>query len=539
MKRIIRIIPVILLLAVLSTGVWWYTRPPAAASEVTALPGSGTIEADETVVITAELGGRLIDLKVDEGDQVTAGQVLVELDKTDLLALKTQLEAARATAKANLALSSAAARPEDIAVAQAQLGQAEVARDGARLIWQRAEALVDDPHQLETRINQAQAQVNEVESELEMAQVTLKRVEIQAEAASRNQSNHEALVQSEAAQYQLQAAQVGVAMAEVALNGAKRQVEHLVRLRHMPLPLIARANAAEAVYRQAEAAVLAAQANLTAVKADPTPEDIAVAQAQVREAEAALGMVAVQLAKQTLTAPRDGLISQKLVEPGELAAPGAVLLELNDIDTVELAVYIPEDEIGRVKIGQKALVSVDAYDDERFEGWVSFIAHEAEFTPRNVQTQAERVKLIFPVKIKLDNPDHRLKPGMPADAEILLTTQASAVATPALTGLPQPTASPTTPPTPIQAEPTSTAVPTPTATEVRPSVQAEVIAWGLNVRSGPGIDYSVMATLAKGDTVPVIEVDPNTGWLLVQLPEGEKGWISGQPAYVSVNLEHD
>ncbi len=535
MKRIIRILPVILLLAVLSIGVWWYTRPPAAASEVTALPGSGTIEADETVVITAELGGRLIDLTVDEGDQVTVGQVLVELDKTDLLALKTQLEAALATAKANLALSSASARPEEIAAAQAQLGQAEVARDGARLTWQRAKALVDDPHQLETRINQAQAQVNEVESELEMAQVTLKRKEIQAEAASRNQSNHEALVQSEAAQYQLQAAQVGVAMAEVALNGAKRQVEHLLRLRDMPLPLIAQANAAEAVYRQAEAAVLAAQANLTAVKADPTPEDIAVAQAQVREAEAALDMVAVQLAKQTLTAPRDGLISRKLVEPGELAAPGAVLLELNDIDTVELAVYIPEDEIGQVKIGQKALVSVDAYDDERFEGWVSFIAHEAEFTPRNVQTQEERVKLIFRVKIKLDNPDHRLKPGMPADAEILLTPQASAVATPALTSSPQPTVSPTTTPTPIEAEPTSTAAPTPTATEVPPAVWAEVVSWGLNVRSGPGIDYSVIATLAKGDTVPVIEVDPNTGWLQVQLPNGKQtGWISGKPAYVSV-----
>jgi RND family efflux transporter MFP subunit len=207
-------------------------------------------------------------------------------------------------------------------------------------------------------------------------------------------------------------------MAEVILTGAKRQVELLTRLRDNPLLLITQAHSAEMAYQQAEAVVLTAQANLTAVKADPTPEDIAVAEAQVAEAEAAMAAVQVQLDKQTLTAPRDGLISQKLVNPGELAAPGAVLMELSDIDTVDLTVFIPETQIGQVKIGQKALVQVDAYPGEVFEGEVSFIAHEAEFTPRNVQTQEERVNLVFAVKITLDNSDHRLKPGMPADAEI-------------------------------------------------------------------------------------------------------------------------
>jgi multidrug efflux pump subunit AcrA (membrane-fusion protein) len=249
MKRMIAVI-VIILLAAVGTGVWWFTRPPAAASEVITLFGSGTVEADETVAITAELGGRILELKVDQGDDVKAGQVLVELDQADLLALKTQLEADLATARASLELVSAPARAQDIAAAQARLSQAEVARDGARLTWERAKDLANDPHALEAKINQAQAGVNEAESELEMAQVNLKRMEIQAEAASRNQVNHDALVQSEAAQYQLQAAQVGVEMAEVALAGAKRQVEHLIQLRSLPLPLIAQANAAEAVYRQ-------------------------------------------------------------------------------------------------------------------------------------------------------------------------------------------------------------------------------------------------------------------------------------------------
>jgi multidrug resistance efflux pump len=539
MKRIIAVI-VIILLAAIGTGVWWFTRPPAAASEAITLFGSGTIEADETVAITADLGGRILALKVDEGDEVKAGQVLVELDKADLLALKTQLEADLATARANLELVSAPARAQEIAAAQAQLSQAEVARDGARLTWERAGALADDPHALEARINQAQAGVNAAESELEMAQVNLKRMEILAEAASRNQLNHDALVQSEAAQYQLQATRVGVAMAEAALAGAERQVEHLIQVRNMPLPLIAQANAAQAVYRQTEAAVLVAQANLTAVKADVTPEDIALAKAQVHEAETALAALEVQLAKQTLTAPRDGLISEKLVDPGELAAPGALLLELKDIDSVELTVYIPQDQIGQIKIGQKALVSVDAYEVKQFEGRVSYIAHEAEFTPRNVQTKEERVKLIFPVKIKLDNLDHRLKPGMPADAKILLASEAGAAEAPSAPVLTEPTVARAAVPTLtlVAATPTvapaPTVAPTPTATEAPPAVQAEVVSWGLNVRTGPGVGYPVIASLVKGDTVLVTEVDPDSGWLQVRLPDGEKGWISGKPTYVSI-----
>lgn len=558
-----RIIFVIILLAAIGGGYWavtrsaalaaiegeyWrFARSSAAAPAPTSLTGSGTIEA-ETVVITAELGGRIVGLRVDEGDEVVAGQVLAELDKADLLAQKAQLEAALATAKANLALVSAPARSEDIAATQAQLSRAEVAWKGAGLTWERTRELANDPHELETQINQAQARVTQAESNLEAARINLKRMEIQAEAASRNQSDHAALVQNEVAQYQLQAARTGVEMAEVVLAGADRQVEHLIQLRNMPLPLIAQANAAEATYRQAEAAILVAQANLTAVKADPTPEDIAIAQAQLLEAEAILNVVDVQLAKQTLVAPRDGLVNQQLIEPGELAAPGAMLLELNDIDPVELTVYIPEDQIGLVKIGQKALVSVDAYENERFEGWVSFIAHEAEFTPRNVQTQKERVNLVFAVKIELDNADHRLKPGMPADAEILLTSDintmkssgptASPVATTISTATSTPIGVPTS--TPAQVETTPTAVAAPTATEAPPSVQAEIIAWGLNVRGGPGIGQPVIATLVKGDIVPVIDVDPNTGWLLVRLPGGEKtGWISDSPTYVSVNSGHD
>ncbi len=551
-----RIIPIIILLAAIGGGYWWFNQPAATALEPAtgpaALVGSGTIEA-ETVAVTAELGGRVIELKVDEGDEVEAGQVLVELDKADLLAQQIQLEAAVTTAKTNLELVSAPARSEDIAMAQAQLTQVRVALEGARQTWEENRRLINNPHELEARVNQARAAVTLAESNLEMAQVNLKRMDVQAEAAGRNQSSHAALVQNDVAQFQLQAAQVGLQMAEVAVDGTKRQVEHLEGMRDLPLPFIIQANTAEAAYHQAEAAVLVAEANLVAVKADPTAEDIAVARAQALEAEAIVAAVEVQLAKQTLIAPRDGLITQKLINSGELAAPGAVLLELSDIDTVDLTVYIPETRIGEVKIGHRAMVYVDAYDDDQFEGRVSFIAHEAEFTPRNVQTQEERVNLVFAVKITLNNADHRLKPGMPADAEILSTSapeqiEASSPSSSSQTTSSMPTATSTRPnaptATPTLAD-TPTVIPTPTddgaATFTPPPAdgsaptQVEVITWWLNVRSGPGPDFPIVATLAQGDTVPVVDVDPETGWLQVQLPAGEEfGWVSGSQTYVSV-----
>jgi multidrug resistance efflux pump len=368
--------------------------------------------------------------------------------------------------------------------------------------------------------------------------VALKRAEIQAEAASRNQSNHAALVQNDVAQRQLRATRVGVKLSEVALGGAKQQVELLLQLRDHPLQLISQANAAKAAYQQAEATVQVAEANLIAAQASPTREDIAIAKAQVAEAEAGLAAVQVQLNKLTLTAPRAGLINHRAVNPGELAAPGTTLLELTDLETVDLTVYIPETQMGQVKVGQAAQVYVDAYSGEVFEGGVTFIAHQAEFTPRNVQTQEERVNLVFAVKITLNNPSHRLKPGMPADAEILPGSESPLAAKPspttsvAATTTPTSTLAPTA--TAVATQVTATPTALPSSTAANQSRQVEIITWGLNVRTGPGMDYPVFAHLAKGQVVTVLTVDPKTGWLQVQLPTAEQsGWISNNPAFIS------
>ena len=149
------------------------------------------------------------------------------------------------------------------------------------------------------------------------------------------------------------------------------------------------------------------------------PEQIAAVEAQVQMARATLEALQVQADKFTLKAPISGLVLERPVHMGEVAMPGAPLMTLADLDKVTLTIYVPEGELGKVRIGQPVAVTVDAYPGRVFTGTVTFIASQAEFTPRNVQTQEERVNMVFAMKVKLPNPDHALKPGMPADAVIL------------------------------------------------------------------------------------------------------------------------
>jgi multidrug resistance efflux pump len=127
--------------------------------------------------------------------------------------------------------------------------------------------------------------------------------------------------------------------------------------------------------------------------------------------------------KLVVVAPVDGLVLERSIRVGELAAPGATLLTLGDLDEVTLTVYVPEDKLGYVSIGQQVEVRVDSFPDRAFPGSVVAIAHEAEFTPRNVQTQEERVNMVFAIDVSIPNPDHDLKPGLPADAVIVTEEQ--------------------------------------------------------------------------------------------------------------------
>lgn len=155
------------------------------------------------------------------------------------------------------------------------------------------------------------------------------------------------------------------------------------------------------------------------VKKGPRKEDIAQGQARDEQARQALALAQTQLGFATVTAPFSGIVLSKNVEPKEYVAPGTAVVTLGDLSHVWLRAYIDETDLGRVKVGQKVALTTDSYAGKRYEGRVSFIASEAEFTPKSVQTKKERVKLVYRIKIEVPNPSLELKPGMPADAEIL------------------------------------------------------------------------------------------------------------------------
>jgi multidrug efflux pump subunit AcrA (membrane-fusion protein) len=239
-------------------------------------------------------------------------------------------------------------------------------------------------------------------------------------------------------------------------------------MKNNPLVLAAQANAAYIQYQAAQKGVELAQAALEVVKAGPRKEDVAVALAQVHQAEAALGVLQTQMDKMTLRSPIDGLVTGRMIHEGEMAAPGVTLLTVANLEEVKLTVYIPEDEFGKVKVGQRVEVTVDSYADKIFEGWVSYVASQAEFTPKNVQTKKERVNMVFAVKVKLPNPNHDLKPGMPADATIYLEEKlVTPIPTPALT--PTPTATPFAPTPTASVEVAQATFPTPTVVYFRPA----------------------------------------------------------------------
>jgi multidrug resistance efflux pump len=224
---------------------------------------------------------------------------------------------------------------------------------------------------------------------------------------------------------QLQAARAALAQAQAELEGAQNYLNVLWSMRANPLTLEAQLHATEIESRLAEAQVEAAQAALDELESGPTQEQIAMAEAQVRQAKAAVGLVDAQIAQLRLVAPMDGIVTSRSGQTGETAMMGAPLLTIANLDEVTLVIYIPENRIGQVRLGQEVEVRVDSFPERVFVGHVSSIAGEAEFTPRNVQTQEERVNLVFAVKVRIPNPDYALKAGMPADATIHLPTSAA------------------------------------------------------------------------------------------------------------------
>jgi HlyD family secretion protein len=177
---------------------------------------------------------------------------------------------------------------------------------------------------------------------------------------------------------------------------------------------------AETSYEVAKAALEIATENYQLVKEGPRKEDIEDARAQADQAKVSLKLAETQLSYAVLYSPISGIVLVKSSEVGEVVNPGTSVFTLADVDNVWLKAYIPETDLGKVKWGQEVMVTTDLRPRKEYKGRISFISSQAEFTPKQIQTEKERVTLVYRIKIDIPNPDRELKPGMPADAQILL-----------------------------------------------------------------------------------------------------------------------
>ena len=276
-----------------------------------------------------------------------------------------------------------------------------------------------DDAQVRAKVDQAQSGVEALDAQLDAARTALdtlkKRVPLQVDTAK-----------------------AGVAHAEAALAAAKASAEQAAKDARRYQKLLQektvdkhRAEQAQLAWKVARAEYATAMASLTQAKKrlaeaelgweqiQAKEQDLMALEAQREQAKAALAEARSVLDDLTILAPASGIVTTRIVDEGEVVAAGSPLFDIVDLDRLYLKVYIPEKEIGKVRLGLPARIYTDAFPDQPFPATVRYIASQAEFTPKEVQTPDERVKLVYAVKLYLEeNPEHRLTPGLPADAVI-------------------------------------------------------------------------------------------------------------------------
>jgi HlyD family secretion protein len=218
-----------------------------------------------------------------------------------------------------------------------------------------------------------------------------------------------------------QAAEQAVLDAEAELEQRKLDFERAERLYREGVGSEEARDQAETNRKRAEAAYRQARELLDQTREGTRPEDIAIARAQLLRARESLELSRIQLSHTILRAPQAGVILVRQAELGEVVAVGTPVVTLADLDHVWLRAYLNETELGRVRWGQPAQLRTDTYPGKTYPGRVSFISSKAEFTPKSVETHKERVTLVYRIKIDVENPNHELKPGMPADGRIELS----------------------------------------------------------------------------------------------------------------------
>jgi HlyD family secretion protein len=283
--------------------------------------------------VAAQIGGRVKELRIDEGSIVRVADTLAVLDSSGPEIQLRQAQAGVDLAQAQLNLLLNGARSEDIAQAEAMVRQAEINWNSAQGDARRADTLFPQG------------------------------------GATRKQKDD---------------ADARLAAAEAQLQGAQQGRDKLRQFAR--------------------------------------PEDIASARARLAQAQAARDLAQRNVNECFVVAPVNGTVTNKVVELGDLAMPGGVIVSLSRLDTVDVMIYVSEKELPNVKLGAAAEVRIDANPRDTFPGKVVYISPTAEFTPKNIQTREDRVKLVFGVKIAIPNPQGMLKPGLPADAAVKTET---------------------------------------------------------------------------------------------------------------------
>jgi multidrug resistance efflux pump len=382
-----------LLLALGAAGIWYESgrRNHQAAGT---LSGNGTVEATE-VDVGSRISGRLLTVVPREGEAVRRGQEVATLEAAELEAQVAQARGNLAAAEAAFADLGAGTRAEEIRFLRAQVQAARdvQAQAQARLDLVRAGARPETLEQLRAAVRQAQAAADDAQRDFE------RTGQLAGQGMVARRDLDVATARRDGAAAGLDAARQRLAEAE----GGARPEE---------------VRAAEAGLAQAATLVKSAQASLDLAVAGPRRETLRAAEARAEAARGAVAAAEALLAQTRIVAPTDGRVTLRNAEPGEVVTPGFPIVRIADLARVWLRVYVPEPQIGRVKTGQRAAVSVDAFPGRTFPGVVTEIAERPEYTPKNVQTRDERAKLVFGVKVEVENTGGELKPGMPADAVI-------------------------------------------------------------------------------------------------------------------------
>jgi HlyD family secretion protein len=341
---------------------------------------SGTVETRE-VQIGSKVGGRVTEVPVEEGQMVKAGTVLVRFECDELKAQRAQAEAALKQAQANAQKMMRGNRPEEIAQAEAT-GRAQ---------WAAFEEARNGPRRQE--IDQAQADYRAALADATNSRVFYERMEklVAADTISRQQFD-DARDKRDATAQRAESARQRLALLE-----AGTRPEDV--------------NAAEAKYKQAEAAAVLARKGFR-------KEDIEAARARLAEAQGHVAELDARLREAELTAPADAVLEVVSVRPGDLVPAGRIVIPMLEASQLWVKVYVPETDLAHVHIGQQATVRVDSFGNRTFGGRVGLIASQAEFLPRNVQTKSDREHQVFGVKVYVDNSQQVLKSGMSATVHL-------------------------------------------------------------------------------------------------------------------------